>query len=279
MLLLLVAAIFLGAPSAMAQHSSIQFSAGYGLPMNSDLLFQNLERMTYSNGAGQQRNFGTYGSYGAGFNLGFAYGRRLASNVGLELGLQYLFGREYDGISVIQDYNTKQTDKISSSMSGLFISPVLVVEANAGKKVTPYGKIGFTVAFASIEEESESTYNDAAAVGISTSTYHYSGGPSVGIRSGVGITVATKEKVKWFFELLYTGITYWPDEGELTSLVVNNQNELSQLPESVRKTVFVDEYTLVSPPTGTDQPQQNLAVAFPMSSLQLNVGIQFLIGR
>lgn len=279
LLLASITTFCLGVPLVFAQQSSIQVSVGYGLPMNSDLIFRNVERMSYSNGTSQQRDYGTYGSYGAGFNLGVSYERKLSGNVGVEIGLQYLFGRGYDGLSVVQDYNTKQTDKISTSMSGLFISPVLVVEANAGKKVTPYGKIGLTLAFASIEEEGESSYNDAAAIGISTSTYRYTGGPSVGIRTGVGINIATKERVKWFFELLYTGITYWPDEGELTSLVVNNQNELARIPESARKTVFVDDYTVASPPTGTAQPNQSLAVSFPMSSLQLNAGIRFLISK
>lgn len=278
-LLALPVIFFLGCSLTFAQQSSIQLSVGYGLPMNGDLIFQNVDRVSYIDGSSQQRNYGTYGSYGAGFNLGLSYGRRLGSNLGVELGLQYLFGRSYEATSVAQDYNTKQTDKISSSMSGFFISPVLVVEANAGKKVTPYGKIGFTVAFASINEESESSFNDAAAVGISTSEYRYTGGPSFGIRSGVGITVATQESVKWFFELLYTGMNYWPDEGELTSLVVNNQNAIDQVPVGSRKTVFTDDYTVTSPPTGNAEALQSLAVAFPMSSLQLNMGIRFLIGQ
>jgi hypothetical protein len=260
--------------SSWGQESAVQISVGYGIPVGTQQIYSNYQ----SNAQGQITRDGTYSSYGAGLNFGISYAHMSSENVGYDVALSYLVGTSVNGHDNDVSASVANLNSAVSSASAFFLSPSIVVRANK-RMLTPYVKSGLLIGLVSIEEEVESSYTSPGSVGVASSKREYRGGLPIGLKGAFGFQFGAGDEVRYFMELQYTNMTYYPGESELTYFWVNNNNMLPTLPVSDVKTVYRDTLTSTAGSTPSpSQPTSSLSIAMPMSSLLLSVGMRFLIG-
>jgi hypothetical protein len=257
---------------SLAQYSAVQFSVGYGFPSASRRL-----ETSYSSTATGSTETGVFGSYGSGVTITGSFTRMFNDNIGIDVAANYLIGKEYDGTSSSGSTGFSFSSSNTTSAKGLFFSPALVIEAS-GDKIKPYVKAGFVLGFMSITRTSD---NKSVAGGI-TQTSHLkgelTGGPPFGFRGGIGISTGGSGKTKFFSEIIFTSMSYYPAKGELVESSVNGVDQLTSLPVSSKQTNFVDSISnnFASPPN-PNEPSESIAESFPMGSISINVGIRFML--
>jgi hypothetical protein len=221
--------LFLASTLLFAQESYFKFSMGYGLPAGTQMLAEKSTfTSTYSSSSGTEK--GVYGSYGSGLAFNASFGRMFSKNIGLDFNLQYLPGKKYDGSYSYTAHNydgsiASTSSETSTYARALLFSPALVV-AGAEGKVKPYAKIGFVVGTAKIVSESKyaSTTTGSPST-VNQTKGELTGGLSVGVRGGGGLDFGISKKVNFFTEVIFTSMSYYPKNGEVTENKINGVNQ------------------------------------------------------
>jgi outer membrane protein W len=252
MMLLLL--IIYGKASAQEQQttstlsSHLRIGLGYGLPSGSQMM-----NSTSSNSSTSSTSKGVYGTLGTGMVLNAAFTHMYSKNIGLDLNLQYLMGKEYKGSNTSTYGGTTYTSNSSIQAHGVMLSPSVIF--SAGEKVKPYVQVGFVMGIINVKQEyGSSTYQ---------ANYEAKGGLSFGFRGGFGIDVPLSEKISFFSELTFTSMSYYPKKATVVTIADGTTRE--------QNIEFVKEET--SSMSGNSS--QELKDSFPMGNIALSVGLKF----
>lgn len=242
--------------------SYFRFGLGYGFPSASQMVGVN---STYASSAtsSTSKMEGVYGSLGSGFTFNSSYVHMYSKNIGLDVNLQYLWGKQYESTSA-GSYdgiaNVSYESKIYSR--GILFGPSLIAMVGEGK-VKPYVQVGITMGRMKVISEMKATNFN--------STSEYNGGLSIGFKGGFGIDVPISENAKFFSEFIFIGMSYYPKEESTTPSSEPIQS----------KTEFVREVTSsysVSTATNSNSNKE-LRESIPFGSVSINVGLKLLLKR
>lgn len=270
------------------QAQTFKFSVGYAVPWISQQIGVNssstsVTTFNSNTGAQSSESKSTHrdvrGSYGAGLTLSGSFGYRFSQHVGIELGLAYLQGKK---INTTSTYSDTQSDVLKNAGSesetsfskGVFFTPSLKFIASE-RKLTPYMLIGPVVGKVKFNREMNRTLEED---GLQSSEYRYtkySGGLSLGIRGGVGVTLKVNSKVSLFSEVIFTGMNYYPKQSEISRYTINGEEKLSTLTTHVRETIYQKKVVFNSNEVDDAINYPGKSVRFPvaMSSITTSAGV------
>lgn len=272
--------------SGVLQAQSFKFSVGYGVPWISQDIGTN-SATTYSTTLNPQTNASVRrttnsveevrGSFGAGLNASAAFSYTLSENIGVELGISYLSGKEYSTNSTYMDYQFDQLATFSheaetSKSKGILFTPTLKFITQQ-RIFTPYFLAGPVFGKLNFRKELERYRDENGTVATEFRTTRFTGGVAIGLRGAVGVSIIISKKLSLFSELVFTGMNYYPKESEITRYVINGENKIDQLTTNVRKTVFVDKVVNDSQSTDDNSPNRSVRVHVAMSSMSANLGV------
>lgn len=247
----------------------IKVNAGYGFSMGDHGILSNYEAT--NNGPNTTYRYESVKlSFGKGVNFGGAIGLMFGENIGAELGLNYLVGGKTKTTDTYGNSPDPSVSKTTISANMLRIMPTLIL--SAGKSgVNPYAKFGLVIGTGKIVGETV----DDGAFGQYISGYEYSGGVALGFNSAFGVDFSLNDKMNFFAELSYIGMSYAPTKGELVKSSLNGEDDLSTMSTNERKIEFVDEYTEVAGAPDSGVPDKQLRQSYPFSSIGFNLGVKF----
>lgn len=249
-------------PVSKPSSSYFRFGLGYGFPSGSQLLGVN-STSTSSNTSYTYKQEGIYGSLGSGFSFNSSYLHMYSKNIGLDLNLQYLWGKKYEssesssGMFGTYSYESKIYSR------GFLFGPSLVVMIGENK-VKPYVQVGVTAG-------SIKTYGEEGDTNYKRST-EYFGGLSFGFKGGFGIDAPISENAKFFTEVVFTSMSYYPKKGTITY-----SNGTPQ-----EKVEFVKDmsYNISnSNPNPAANSRKELRSSLPFGSMALNIGFKLQLKK
>jgi len=258
--LLLVIALF------VATTMSAQFYAGLGLG--------------YGMGASKRVN-GTktdgtvqtniYGSYGQGFNTTLKLGFMFNDNMGLELGVSYLFGAE-------QTKGESENYLKTAKSNGLRLMPQLVYRLDNGF----YGRFGVIIPVMGKTVITEKNDKLQVAPGVfmtMENEMETHGTFSIGFAGAIGYNFALNDNMNLFGEIEYIGLSIKSGSAEYTKYEVGGKDQLPNIDTGKKEFTFLDEVdnssdnTFSNPKWDKDQATVMLKQKAPFSSFGLNIGI------
>jgi len=268
--------------SAQGLYVEGAFGWNFGLGCNTELLYNDTYYEVYNTDNGSyyysgksenvKLNLGRGGSFGA--NIGYLFN----DNVGVELHFSYLLGSptnsssssEFNYIIGGMTQTETYTNKVQLSSSMFRLAPVFVVQTQLNK-ITPYAKLGPVLSFGKIILNQDQ--NNLGTIMIQESKLN--GGIAIGLDTRLGFLYQTDGAMAYFIEVHAMGLSYAPKKGELTKYVIDGEDQMPGLTTQQREVEFVDE---ISYDSNTDldpnKPDQTLAIAFPFSSIGVNVGVR-----
>jgi hypothetical protein len=249
-------------PVSKTSSSYFRFGVGYGFPSGSQLLGVN-STSTSTNTSYTSKQEGIYGSLGSGFTFNSSYLHMYSKNIGLDLGLQYVWGKKYESTSSSSGQNNTYTEKNKIYSRGLLFGPSLIVMMGENK-VRPYVQIGITAG--SIKVHGEDSYSN-----FKTTTEYY-GGISIGFKGGFGIDAPISENAKFFTECVFTSMSYYPKKGTITYSDGSPQ----------QKVEFEKDITYNvsnSNPNPAPNTQKELRSSLPFGSIALNIGLKLQLKK
>lgn len=270
------------------QAQTFKFSAGYGFPWVSRQIGTNntsSHTVTLDPNTGNQipRTISTSesvnGSYASGWTVGAAFGYKLSEHIGLDLGLNYILGKEYivsttDTDIQLDVVKSSSRESETSQCKAVSFTPTLKF-VTTPRIFTPYFLVGPVFSKINFSRESDHTLEKD---GIKSSEYRYtkfSGGISIGLRGAIGAQIILNSKLSLFSEIIFTGMNYYPKKSEITRYIVNGEDKLNTLTGNVRKTIYVEK--VVNDSSDADDlintPGKSVRFPIGVSSLSANIGI------
>jgi hypothetical protein len=249
--------------SGIAQ-SSIRFSLGYGLPLNSDLI---MEQYTESLSSNDTKVKGIYGSMGSGLTVNAAFGHTLGKGgFGWELESTFLLGKKYKSNSL--EYNAVVEKTFTTQNSLCFqITPSLTY-SGTWKKLTPYVRLGPTIGINKIFVDVTAKNADDIEF-----RYQYTGGVSLGLKTAVGAAISVSPSASFFWEISFINMAYAPKKAWLTDFEVNGQSQLKFFTDEERTIKLEKSYTLDPDSDEVIQTQDR----YSMGAIALNLGFKFTL--
>lgn len=278
--------LFLGLSKVSAQGMYVRAFGGYSAGTNKSLLPGYLQSDI------NQTKFGTTGdfpaqnlvqsgglinldqnyvkdSYGKGVHAGLALGYMFNKNIGAELGVSYLFG---DDIKYQSEYkDAKNITDFSSKINMLQINPS-VVFTTGSEGLSPYARLGVLIGMsAKVKTKAESAtdnyvYEDELRKGI-----------ALGGSAALGVHYSFNDKIAVFVEAEYRGMSYNPDEREVTGI----SEQGKEVPVS-SKYDFPVQSLEDSSNNGfiktNFKKSSRMSTPFSVSSLGLNIGVTYKLG-
>ncbi len=243
------------------------FSAGIGS-------FRNY--VESSSGSSTTQNIN--GSWGKGFDLVFALGKKMNKNLGIELELGYLIGgknkegNQYYVTSYAVPYIVKQDATYKANT--FRFNPKIVIEIPFKNTNAFYCKIGYMlgVGKAKISTE-EDVYFENGQQAKGSFEWERIGGVVSGSTTALGVRFKTSEDVSFFMELSGNSLHRKFTEQTLVKSIINNQNKLDETSVYEKELIFVDKsttYLNVTP--NPDQPRTSPAYRTSYSSVGFKVG-------
>ncbi len=237
--------------------SYFRFGVGYGFPSGSQLLEAN-STSTSSNTGYTSKQEGIYGSLGSGFAFNSSYLHMYSNNVGLDVNVQYVWGKKYESTHNSSGPYDSYTYKSKVYSRGLLFGPSLIVMIGENK-VKPYVQVGVTAGSIKVHGE-EGTTN------YKSSTEYY-GGLSIGFKGGFGIDAPISENAKFFTEFVFTSMSYYPKKG--TETYGSNQQKIE----------FVREVSYNSNSNPNPNTSKQLRSSMPFGSAALNIGLKLQLKK
>ena len=249
----------------LGQSSYFRFSVGYGIPAATEqLATKGIFTSTQSGFSGTEE--GVYGSLGSGVVLNAAYGRMFSKNAGMDINMQYLLGKTYEG-----GFSSTGTNSSSTiSTNGFLLSPCVVLTTGEGK-LKPYTKFGFSVGLINAVQKSKISPTTGTTSQTTEIRTEIGGGVSFGFQGGFGIDFGLSEKVNFFTEVVLTSMSFYPNESKVTEFKVDGVDQASMH----RTTLYKESVTISSTaPAPSGSTREALQISAPLSSLCLNAGIR-----
>ena len=256
--LLLIIALF------VATSMSAQFYAGLGVG--------------YALGASKRANgtevSGTvttniYGSYGQGFSPNLKLGFMFSDNMGIELGVSYLFGATQTKVKSDGD-----TVGLEAKSTGLRLAPQLVYKLDNGF----YGRFGMIIpvlgktVVTDNDEKSALLIGGVPVAGEKESTIETKGSFSIGFIGAIGYGFALNDNITLFGEIEYIGLSIKSGSATVTEYTFKGNDVLPLFDTYQKEYEYVDEIDS-SVPFDKNKPTQKLKQKAPFSSLGFNFGI------
>ena len=271
--------IFTASTALFSQKAYIRLTAGYAFGINKTPLNSYMQSDAFFQMGGMPSNdnpmFNIYedaqtnlvvervrDSYGKGISVGVSGGYLFHKNIGLDLSVSYLLGREirssWDAPSSTITFNEK------SSFSSLFLTPSLVIFSDFNI-LCPYARLGVSLGLIP-KIKSESTYSNG--VDSFAEKDELSKGTAVGFTSALGVTYPLTKQASLFIELTYNMLKYKPSERNIKTLTENGiEGPFADSQNLKDKVQIVVPVSFITP--------ELLAYSYPLGSLGINVGIQF----
>lgn len=208
-------------------------------------------------------------SYGKGVHAGLAVGYMFNKHIGAELGISYLFGDDIEYRSEYKDVKT--TVDFSSKINMLQINPS-VVFTTGSEVVSPYARLGVLIGTsAKVSTKAES----------STDNYSFEDelrkGIALGGSAALGINYNLSNKVSLFAEAEYRGMSYTPDEREVTRIVDQGKDvAVSTVYDSPVQTLQDNANNGIA--FNNFKKSARMSTPFSVSSLGLNIGVAYKFG-
>jgi opacity protein-like surface antigen len=214
-------------------------------------------------------------SLGNGFNFGIAGGYMFNEHVGLEVGINQLFGAETTAKWTGEDefwgdtYSFEDSYTLSSSITRIL--PALILRQEAGN-VQIYTKLGASIGFGSITStaKSKSLYNGLPD-GDMEEELILNGGVCLGFNGAFGVIIPVADQLYLTTEVQLLTSSYAPTKGEYTKYIVDGEDLLSEIPEEERTFDIVDEVNYDS------DNGDMLRIDVPMSSVGINIGLIYAL--
>jgi len=260
-----LAMIFLFSGSLQAQGTYLSLSGGYGIATASMMIGANFTGSSYKE---------VKGTFGEGTTAAITIGKKLSTNVALEMGIAYLFGtKKIDDLGAfwlpVQEFATEIKTRIFR------FSPVLKINTEGKNKL--YLKTGLIVA---VGEKITVSTDQAASITYpyyfesKNTTEEFTGGIAIGFTGGAGIEFSLRQNVSLFSELSFIAESWAPSHSKITRYIINGQDQLPMMTISDKETEYVNEIALNSS-NNSSEPKKQFKAYFPMSSIALNIGIKF----
>jgi hypothetical protein len=214
---------------------------------------------------------------GGGMNINLAFGYMFSDNVGMELGVNEFIGlpkkMEWSGTSSTDTYSAevKLSGKMLQLVPAILITPGL-------EKVNPYARLGMIVGILPMVNEkysSTDTYNPSLkATHVSESKTKLYGGMALGFTAAGGAAFNLGEKLAFFAEVVFNGITYAPAKGKYTEWTEDGVDQLPNATTKDKEWTFERKFDAdATIPDGSPDKQPKMSLNF--SNVELNVGIKF----
>ncbi len=242
--------------------SYFRFGFGYGFPSASQMLGVN-SNYTSSPASSTSKKEGVYGTLGSGFTFNFSYVHMYSKNIGLDINLQYLWGKQYESTSTSSYEGISSVTYDSKVYSrGILFGPSLIAMVGEGK-VKPYIQVGIAMGKMKVTSEMSATNIN--------STSEYKGGLSIGFKGGFGIDVPISENAKFFSEFIFLGMSYYPKEESTTSSTGPSQ------PKTEFAREVTSSYSVSTAPNSNSNKE--LRESIPFGSVSINVGLKLLLKK
>ncbi len=206
-------------------------------------------------------------NFGKGFNAGANLGYVFTKNIGLELGVNYLFGGKTEGKQTDLSGNYSNTEAFAKMIQ---IKPTLVFRAGYDK-INPYAKVGMIIGSGKITN----TRNEKNGVDVFKETIEFDGGIPIGFHASLGTLYKLNEKLALFGELNLVSLEYAPEKGKFTESFKNGVDQLPTMTIREKEIEFVDTYISSGAPSNPNEALKTPKIPFSFSSFGLNIGLQY----
>jgi len=244
----------------------IKLRAGYALPAATQNIPAFINTSQGNSVSYEQVNV----SLGKGMHGAFAVTYIFHKNIGMEFGLDYLYGSAFtSSYNYSYDYQGKSYISVltnSLSANTFCFVPSVVMSVPVGK-ATPFVRIGCRLGSGKIN--SESIYKDDL-FGEITEKWIYDKGYAAGFDAAIGFNVNVGKRSALVLELCAIGLSYAPVKGNMIESTVNGADQLEGLTKSKKSITYVKTYSGDS--TDENSPELKLKEHYPFSSVGINVG-------
>jgi len=256
--LLLIIALF------VATTMSAQFYAGLGLGYGMGAS-KRANGVEYS-GTNNSVQTNIYGSYGQGFNTTLKLGFMFNDNMGLELGVSYLFGAAQTKVKTA-------TSLLEAKSNGLRLMPQLVYRLDNGF----YGRFGIIIpvlgkTVATGHDDKWSPLPGVVPAAERDYEIETHGSFSIGFAGAIGYNYALSDNMNLFGEIEYIGLSIKSGTATITKYDFGGKDQLENMKTFQKETEYVDEID-ASTTQDPEKPSQALKQKAPFSSFGLNIGI------
>ncbi len=242
----------------------IRANVGYNLPMNAQVIGENVNEAYNPDFGSDGSSEVVYGSYGSGLALNVAIGGNLKGNLGYDVEVGYVLGKKYTTTyNYTNDwYDYHEEYKTTRYARSFQFAPTLSFTAGTGS-IQPYTRVGPVIAITKLTEETE-----ASETGQYKMVTESTGGLSVGFKGALGVTFNADSKIQFFIETNLTSLAYAPTKGEITQYTINGNDALESLSDEQRKFKYKDEIK-------NDDYSSQEKVKSALGSFGVQAGIKF----
>lgn len=260
---------------------SLYFGTGTGYGFGACKLTASDEYSTQTSSSYKDEYFSHPISFGKGMNINLFVGYKLKNHLGFELGTSYLLGstQTIEYIYKDEEYNEIETDQIN--IKGKMIRLIPTLRFNFGeKKLAGYVKTGLITGIGSkVTIDYTSTYTEPGYSEKTQEIIEYSGGLSLGFHTGLGIQYNLK-MMSFFCEAFGNFQSWAPKRSIITTYTVDGIDYLTTMTTQEKETEYFDSYTTNSSiSSNPNEPSKSTKEFWPMSSMGINLGIMFTLGK
>jgi len=214
---------------------------------------------------------------GGGFNVNLAFGYMISDNVGLELGLNEFIGLNK---KVHRSYSSDYYDQtVDQKLSGMMLQvvPALVITPGL-EKINPYARLGMILGvFQSVNLTYDATTTGQEFNLKDTDTEHEKlkdyGGIACGFTAAAGASLNLSEKLDFYAELVFNGISYAPSKGKYKEWTENGVDKLATATTKEKEWTYEKKFDANEDiPDGSPDKQPKMSYYF--SNVELNIGIK-----
>ncbi len=252
----------------------VNAGVGFGAPALRDMLLVDVNEssssVTYT---------GIYSSLGTGFQPGLTLGYKVNPNIGVELGYGYLLGsRIHADIYDASSANIEEgSQEMWARMNQITIGGRVTAAEGPWQPYLCMG-IGFGLGGRAYSEIETVTNGPSF-----NSSYHrievFDGGTAFAFTGGLGMNYHMSDRFGIFMEASMVAQQWSPNHSEITTLVIDGQDQLPFMTIRQKETNYVSEYTDPSGPPNDGEPDPDLRFYFPMSSIGIAAGVHFYFGQ
>ena len=213
------------------------------------------------------------GTLGKGINAGVTFGTMLNSNIGIELSADYLLGGKLKS-SYSSQPGLKYDNEISTRM--LRLIPALKL-TTASDKTKAYARGGVVIGILG-NGITKSDNRDQS--GTEVREEEFNGGFSIGFMGAMGAEFPIGAKSSFFTEVCFIAQSWAPAKSKVTKYTEDGKDLLSTLSIHEQQTEYFNHTSASSSSVSTaNEPAKALKNYLPMSSVGINVGVHFAIGK
>ncbi|MDP1623983.1 MAG: outer membrane beta-barrel protein [Bacteroidales bacterium] len=214
---------------------------------------------------------------GGGVNANLAFGYMLSDNFGIELGVNEFIGLARKIHRSRTTTNMTETEDWKTSGMMLQIVPAIIITPNL-EKINPYARLGMIIGILpSIITKYERTTTNGGESLQATEREDYKskdyGGIAAGFTAAGGASFDLGEKLVFFAELVFNGITYSPSKGKYKTWTIDGVDQLPNATTRDKEWEYVKKFDAnENIPEGSPDKYAKMSVNF--SNVELNIGIK-----